>query len=638
MVRLRALALLFLVLSLPLPTAVAGASAIGVAAQGPAEDGSFSLLYDVEMTTAASVAVALHVLREDADGTLAGARDLGTRELAAGSTRLNLSFLPGEGAGQYTVGLVLDGIRAAELSFAVEDATSSRTVGFDIPDEPTYLNLTAEDVNADGKLKSPGEALITRAQISDRNGLADVDGVLWRVERAGVASHEAALVWAPGDALTAGLEVRFDRAPIAAGNHTMRLVAHRGGVEVAATMRTFAIREVAPTLAAGALVNVTPDEIRTQDAFFVLADKNGMPNGTMEARVYRGSTRVESAGFSATLGAPMRGEDVDGAARITYPLTLVTPTGAAAGSYRVSLYHDSALVGSLPFDVLPLPTLRNVNATALGNSLRLDVEGSGDGILAATLSDANGTAANATAPLVNGSAALTLPAPRQGTSYAWTLTLRAREDGPTLETRTGNWTAPLDGAPLRVTPLFVRSRLPASWTIDADRDMVDASPTWRFTRWDGVDEPRLVGQLNGSRARVSSPTDLPAGRYTALLRVDWPDGSASEASWSFDAGPWVELALGEPVVSGREARISVRNAGGIAVERLIVESDPLASLELRIGNASHQPTPTAGRSQFHGAPLAPGEEAELVVRLPEGALRSGRHDVPVRVLAKVALG
>lgn len=634
MVRGRALFLILLVLPFSLPAASAS-GAVGVGAEGPDAQGGFRLLFDVQRDAPASVDVALDVLREDADGTRQAARELGPRELAAGTTRLNLSFLPAEGAGRYTVGLVLDGARAAEVAFDVDDAGASRTLAFDVPDEPTTLALTNDDVNADGKVKTPGDALLTRAVVSDGNGLDDVDGVTWRVEQDGDVEAEGALAWPPGNGTSAEVTASFDQSPFPAGNHTLRLVAHRNGSDLASVARTFVIREVAPTFVSGALANVTPDENTTQRISLVLADKNGLPNGTIETRVYRGSTRAESAGLSATLGAPARGEDEGGAARVTYPLALAVPTRAAAGAYRVSVYHDGSLVESLPFEVLPLPTLRSVQATSDGAALRFDVSGTGDGLLVARMSDGNGSAASVAERLVNGSASLRLEAPRQGAAYAWTLSLHAREGGPALETRAGNWSAPLDGPALRLTPVHVRARLPAVWAVESAWSLAGANATWSFTRWDGAPEPRLVGTLRDGRARVDGPVDLPAGRYTARLRATWDNGSASEATWSFDAGPWIELDLGEPVVEGREARVALRNAGGIAVGRLVVESAPATNLTLLVRNATLQPATNGQRAHFSGVDLAPGESADIVVRLPEGAMRSGRHDVALRVLARV---
>lgn len=637
MVRGRALLLILLVLPFSLPAASAS-GAVGVGAEGPDAQGAFRLLFDVQRDAPASVDVSLDVRREDADGTVQGAREMGPSEFPAGTTRLNLSFLPAEGAGRYTVGLVLDGARAAEVAFVVDDAGASRTLAFDVSDELTTLTLTNDEVNADGKVKAPGDALLTRAVVSDGNGLDDVDGVTWRVEREGDAEAEGELPWPPGNGTSAEITARFDRSPFPAGNHTLRLVAHRNASELASVTRTFVIREVAPTFVSGALANVTPDEVVTQRVTLVLADKNGLPNGTLEARVYRGSTRAEGAGLSATLGAPTRGEDRDGAARVSYPLALVVPARATAGAYRVSVYHDGALVESLPFDVLPLPTLRSVQAASEGAALRFDVSGTGDGLLVARMSDGNGSAASVAARLVNGSASLRLDAPRQGAAYTWTLALHAREDGPALETRAGNWSAPLDGPALRVSPVHVRARLPAVWAVESEWSLADANATWSFTRWDGVPEPRLAGALQDGRARVDGPVDLPAGRYTARLRLTWGNGSASEATWSFDAGPWIELELGEPLVEGREARVALRNAGGVAVGRLVVESSPATDLTLLVRNETLQPAASGQRAQFASVDLAPGESAEIIVRLPEGAMRSGRHDVALRVLARVGAG
>ena len=93
MVRGRALFLLLLVLPFSLPAASAS-SAVGVGAEGPDAQGAFRLLFDVQRDAPASVDVSLDVRREDADGPVQGARELGPSAFPAGTTRLNLSFLP----------------------------------------------------------------------------------------------------------------------------------------------------------------------------------------------------------------------------------------------------------------------------------------------------------------------------------------------------------------------------------------------------------------------------------------------------------------------------------------------------------------------------------------------------------------
>lgn len=621
-------------LCLPLPSAVAAHSA-AVAVDGPGPDGAFNLTYEIHRDAAGPASLALEVVRTDADGSASSARDLAVAELPAGSSTYVVRFLPAEGAGRYAVTLVVDGARGGMLEFSADDASTATIVPFEVPDHPTYVNLTNDTVNADGKTKSPGEALLTRGSVSDANGLAELDGLLWRIERAGAGVLDGQLA-PPANATSWSFEHRFDRSPFEAGNYTLHLRAVKSSAVVASAARTFVIREVAPTFVGGALANVTPDEETTQTVSVVLADKNGAPPGGLEARVYRASTRVEGAGFNATLGAPARLADAEGAGRFAYPLALRVPAQAPAASYRVSIYADGALIGSLPFEVLRLPTLAEVNATAVGARLALAVSGSGDGFLVGRLTDGEGAATSVGTTFVNGTGALSLDAPRRGVPLRWNVTLHAREGGPVVAAREGNWTPPSDAPPIALDPIHVRARLPAAWRVSSAWPLDGTNATFSFTRWDGQPETRVQATLTGDRVRVSAPADIPAGRYSAHLTLRWPNGTASEATWAFDAGPWVELALGAPSVDGRAASVPITNAGGIGISRLVVETDPQTNVTLVRGNETHAPSLSGGRASF-SVSLPPGEDATLRIGLPDGALRAGRHDVSVRVLARVSL-
>lgn len=624
-----------LLLSL-LPTHPAvGAHTLAAGVDGPDPDGAYLLSFDVHRDAAGLAHLALDVARTDADGTLSATRDLGDADLPAGTSRRNVTFLPAEGAGRYVVAIVVNGTRGAELAFDVSDDAASTSVTFAVADEPTYVNLTNDSVNAHGKVKSPGEALLTRGSVSDANGLADLDALQWNVERAG-ATVLVGTIAMPTGVATSSFEHRFDASPFEAGNYTLRIAALKGGGSVASAARTFTIREVAPTFVSGSLANVTPDENVTQSVTVVLADKNGIPV-TPDVRVYRGSTRVESPSFDATLGEPARLADADGAARIAYPLTLRVPALASTGAYRVSLYHEAALIATIPFDVLALPTLANVNATSDAGRLVLRATGSGNGLLVARLTDGQGATTTVAQSFVNGSGAVTLDPPRRGVPLAWNVTLHARAGGPALAWREGNWSAPADGPAIALEPLHVRARLPAAWRVQTPWPLEGANVSVEFTRWDGQAEPRLAGSLQGDRVRVQAPPNVPAGRYTARALVTWPNGTASETTWSFDAGPWVELTLGEPSVVGRIATMSVRNDGGLGISRLVVETQPRASVTLQRAGEAIPALASGGRTAFFVG-LAPGEEATLRVELPSDERRSGAHRVDVRVLARVDVG
>ena len=620
---------------LPYPPAAAShTTAVGV--DGPDPDGAYTLTYDIHRDASGPASLALDVARTDADGTVAGVRDLGSAVLSAGTTRRDVAFLPAEGAGRYVVALVVDGARSGELSFDVDDAAASAAVRFEVPDEPTYLNLTNDTVNADGKTKSPGEALLTRGTLADANGLAELDALAWTIERGGSPVLTGTLA-PPPNATSWSFEHRFDASPFEAANYTLRLAAMKGGSAVASVSRSFAIREVAPTFVSGALANVTPDETITQTVTVVLADKNGLPSHALESRVYRASTRVENAGFNATLDVPARLADADGTARIAYPLTLRVPERATPASYRVSIYADGALLGAMPFEVRALPTLSGVDATTEGARLTLVVQGTGEGVILVRLSDGNGSTTNASGAFANGTGALALDAPRRGGALTWNLTLHARAGGPALAWRTGNWSVPGDAPPLVLSPIHVRARLPAAWRVESAWPLEGSNATFRFARWDGEAETRIRASFDDGRLRVDAPADLPAGRYTGEVTLAWPNGSSSAATWSFDAGPWVELELGDPVVEGRVATIALHNAGGLGISRLVVQAEPRADVKLVHAGQTISPT-TSGTKAVFARAIPAGDNATLRVELPDGPLRSGHHHVSLRVLARVDLG
>ncbi|HVM45989.1 MAG TPA: hypothetical protein VM582_08655, partial [Candidatus Thermoplasmatota archaeon] len=87
---------------------------------------------------------------------------------------------------------------------------------------------------------------------------------------------------------------------------------------------------------------------------------------------------------------------------------------------------------------------------------------------------------------------------------------------------------------------------------------------------------------------------------------------------------------------GRNATLALRNDGGVAVGRIVVETEPHATVRLLRDGRLSAPTLAGGRATF-ATTLAPGEEAALRVELGDGPMRAGRHDVAVRVLARVSL-
>jgi hypothetical protein len=157
-----------------------------------------------------------------------------------------------------------------------------------------------------------------------------------------------------------------------------------------------------------------------------------------------------------------------------------------------------------------------------------------------------------------------------------------------------------------------------------------------LTRWDGAPATALAARLDGDVLRVSGPADVEPGRYDATLRLAFPNGTRAETSWSFEAGPWMRLHVGEAVVQGREARIPLRNAGGLPIHRLVAEVAPdVAEAVLLVDGIEHEARASVagGRRVFSGIDLPVDASAELVLRLPPGPLPSGPQDARVRILA-----
>lgn len=640
---------LLLILLLTVPSSSAATAASGVEARGPDGDGAFDLVFDVERDAGGNATLAFEVeATDDAGARTTGRRELGTQALPAGASRWNASFLPAEGVGDYLVRLLVDGVARASLAFRVErDGASARLV-FDVPDEPTEVALTSDTVNADGKLKSPGEAVVTRGTVRDGNGLADLDRVAQRLHASdGALVEETTLALTAANATSGSFEGRIARSPLAAGAYRVQVVALKGGADVASVERTFFARDVAPVLLAGATSNVTPDADTRQALGVVLGDRNGAPGeGRLEARVYRGSARAEGLGVvalfpdgaaDAPFSSGARLSDADGHGRTAYDVSLRVPARAPSGSYRVSLYANGTLLGSLPFEVRALPALANVTATTANGTLRLAAAGTGDGLLRATLRDEKGASSTVTVAFREGHGNVTLEAPSRERTLSWNATLFAREDGPGVDSREGAWLRPADGPVLQVTPPRGSARLPAAWRLSADGwDLAAANATIRVTRWDGANATAISAAYEDGRVTLTGAPTLEAGRYQADVTLRFPNGTTAEAAWSFEAGPWMRVQLGEANLSGRQASMPVLNAGGVAIDRLVVEASP-ASAHLALvvdGQAVAGRALGGGRWSFGAVGLAPGESAQLVVRLPDGPLPSGARAVDVRVLAQ----
>src|SRR5438552_3331306 len=340
----------------------------------------------------------------------------------------------------------------------------------------------------------------------DGNGLAELDAPAWRVDGLTIGFADGGTMeWTP-NGTSASLEHRYARSPLAVGTYRLTVLATKGGSTVASASRTFVIRDVATTMEpAAALANITPDIDASVGVGLVLADKNGAPlDAPIEARVFHGSTRAESSGLVATLHAPFAIPDADGNGRATFPMHVAVPALAAPGAYRVSIYVNSSLVGSVPFNVTALPTLTGVVPTGSQARLQLDATGTGDGLVTAALTDGDGTTVSTTTAFRNGSASFTIDAPAASGSYAWNVTLRAHEGGLILGARNGTW--------LRAEPRLVLTTLrngprSFSWGVDAPGwDLSGAAATLAIARWDGTPETSFNAAVDTTGLRLAAPS------------------------------------------------------------------------------------------------------------------------------------
>lgn len=644
--------LIFLTLPLPMPSAAPDPSPVPppepVEARGPDAEGAWVLSYRVARGGAGAARLALEVSREGAEGQAAAVtamRDVGERGLPAGESLIELSFLPAEGPGAYAVALVVDGTRGAPIRFVVEEGDGgSARVSFRVVDEPTELTLTADAVNAEGKAKSPGETVVTRATLRDGNGMGDLTGLRWRLERhdgAGAAAWEEGTLGIPGgaasNATSVPVELRLARSPLPAGAWRVVLMAMKGDASVATAARGFTVRDVAPVGAGGNLTFATTGRARDLAADITVADRNGAPGpGPWEVRLYRGSTRAEVAGLRAHL-APEEGrrlENADGAGRTAMPLRVHVPANATMGAYRASLYANGTLVGAVPFEVRAPPTLREARAAPAPEGLRVAARGAGEGWMIAEVQDLRGATMREEARYQNGAGDIMVPL--RAPPASWRVLLLDREAGDVVAEANGTFAADAFAPTVRLAPLHVTPRLPATWRVEAPGwSLDDAAATVDVRRWDGAPAPGVAARLVGDTLRVDGPSTLEAGRYDARLRLAFPNGTVGEASWSFEAGPWMRLRLGEPETREREAAIPLRNEGGVIIRRVVIEVAPdVATARILVDGRVVEPRALAdGRRVFADLDLVPGAEAALVLRLPDGPLPAGTVDVTARVLA-----
>lgn len=281
--------------------------------------------------------------------------------------------------------------------------------------QPTSLRFASDSVNADGKTKTPGVALITRVYVADADGLADVRSVTFAYfrdaagERVPVATR---VVAQPGANLTGSptqvlVEDRFDFSPMKDGAYVCRITADGTPGGNATLERTFVLQDVQPDATLALAPSVLPLRAGTLAGELTVSDRNfgtgPLDLGDVRAlpllrlALFSGSSRVSEAGWAiaagtlegASLDLDLRGEGarstafryeaLNGTGRLHVPVTVRVPEAAPAGTYRLSVALNGTLA-SASFDVLPVPRVLKVwlNGTALpGDALALAADVSG---------------------------------------------------------------------------------------------------------------------------------------------------------------------------------------------------------------------------------------------------------------------
>lgn len=318
------------------------------------------------------------------------------------------------GPGRYDFTLVAGGARLddAVASLAVdvpEVRLDQGSVNFtlDVEDHPTTLRLASDSVNADGKAKTPGNALITRVVVGDANGLGDVRSVTFAYARND--SGTLVPVWTRtlaglGPGLDATLEDRFDLSPMKDAGYVCTVTAD--GTGVVRVQRTFAISDVLPDAAlALEAAEFLPARAGALNATLVVRDANFGTGpldasdlaelGALQLRLFKGSTAVAEPGWAlaaggeegpAPLGLDLGAEGTRtgrfayrvaaGKGELAVPVEVRIPEGATPGAYRLSVAEASTLA-SAPFNVTALPRvtrLAPLGPAPPGGTLAVEVE------------------------------------------------------------------------------------------------------------------------------------------------------------------------------------------------------------------------------------------------------------------------
>lgn len=591
------------------------------------------------------------------------------------------------GPGRYDLRLVVEGalVRGASPVLQVEaaraaDPTGEAPVVAVVPDAPLTLALTSDTVNADGKLKRPGEVLTTRVRAADANGLASLARVTFEVLREGIAvnvtdSPLPADRWARA---SLDLEHRYAQSPLAPGDYVLRATAWNATGAAAAATRTFVIRPVKPDLAdvtvpAGELLTADPTPVEGEARLASRAwERPRDVGGLVHVRVYRGSSQVawEAAVANVTGLAPLvaslpveRHSSLGERGAVTLPIRVTVPAGANA-TYRVSVLW-SANATDTPV-TLASASLAAVAAPAI---VRLEAEGAAvpGAPLALRYEIQPGlryegvtfALPNATVNVTDRAGRVELPVPAGlAAGSALRVEAVARAAGRPAVTRTldlevanappaARLVAALDGVPapsVRILPGSARELrvTVAAWDANGDAPAVEAL---ELRDWAGrvVAETSPIPREGGAEGVIDLPAALAGGRYAIVARLRDAAGLVAEASLPALVGGWAAVRVEATPVAVAESAlrgsVTVENIGTVPLAALVVDLTGAGPLErdatVRLGATAA----AEGAVLALPAPLAPGARVTIELEVPYAPSDPpGRHAGRVRVLAAPEAG
>lgn len=649
------IALVVALLLLPMfPLAVASAPRVTLEAGTP--DGwRVPLVATVEADGTLEVPVALD-MTWTSDARTASWTEAWPDATVRGNATLAGSFVAEHGEGRYEATLRVGDGASAPVVVTFEEpapATAETMVTWDGVSSSARLALSSDSVNANGKLKFPGEDVVTRFVAEDAGGLAGELRVDVQAEDGRkVASERLRL---PGGT-RASLEHRIALSPLAVGNYTLAIASDASSVR-----RTFTIKDASPVVL-DASAPATTRAGRSIDVVLTLGDRNlddaGRMSGALVAKAYRASTALAwtlaSGGASGDGSVPLdlataTADDptwnvADGFGTVVRRVTVHVPAGAAPATYRLAVTRNADKVGEAFFDVVPPPAIL-LRATAARPGDALLLEGTAAGLASVRVEVSGVANATADVPVRAGAFSVAFPLDR-GLATGARLAVRASgEDAATsLDVLVEN-VAPEVALEVRHAGLRGPARVLPGARVDVAASATDANGDAPSVRLRLVDAAGAE-VARGADGALRVPAGLLRGAYAVEAVATDASGAVSRARHPIAVGAWVEAGfIGGEVRARRvgdalEAAATIVNTGNVDVGQAVLLVGALAgaapvdaTLTLADGTAATAPV-VDGRARFDV--VWPPGEARIDVRWGRPADDAADRSAPLVVVVKGA--